>query len=454
MKITFIGGGSLRLIPILRGVMTECPQIFEDAELRFFDLHSERSKAVIALIQNAPEFRNVKKCRFVCPATLDDALKDIDICYLTMGIRREPQTVLAAHLCSNNGLISTDQLSLTGAFWGVQLGKIVYSIAEKLAKLSPDALMLIFANPVAVYSSMIERFLGVKALGICGGVNNHRHDLSRLFGKDEYTKNCDVVAAGINHMSFILRGTFNGEDIYDSVAPKNLNDSWQNIFADDFVLHETMDLMYDTYRKHKYLIFSSEIDGLFHLAPEKIIAVQKKLLPDIAAYDPIAAGYNAAKKVENNFKILLDSAKNPLQDGVYSNNPLFKIDSHDITISILKACAGIEKMRIVASGVNNGAISNMPLNAAVEYTMDIDGRKITPVENQFVPEQFLDKVSALSEFQTLLGEAIVKHDHRIFAAALKKYPFCNKKVISKLFDLFKDIIDDEMQKASGFFQHK
>ena len=108
-------------------------------------------------------------------------------------------------------------------------------------------------------------------------------------------------------------------------------------------------------------------------------------------------------------------------------------------------------MRIVASGVNNGTISNMPFNAAVEYTMDIDGRKITPVENQFVPEPFLDKVSALSEFQTLLGEAIVKHDHRIFAAALKKYLYSNEKVISKLFDIFKDIIDDEMQKAATFF---
>ena len=237
MKITFIGGGSLRLIPILRGVMTECPQIFEDAELRFFDLHSERAEAVITLIQNAPEFRNVKKSRFILPRTIDEALKDIDICYLTMGIRREPQTVLAAHLCSDNGLISTDQLSLTGAFWGIQLGKTVYSIAEKLSKLSPNALMLIFANPVAVYSSMIERFLGIKALGICGGFNNHRYDLTRLFGKDEYTKNCDVVAAGINHMSFILRGTFNGEDIYENVAPKFLNNSWKNIFDNDFVMY-------------------------------------------------------------------------------------------------------------------------------------------------------------------------------------------------------------------------
>ncbi|MBR2509288.1 MAG: hypothetical protein IKB71_06030 [Lentisphaeria bacterium] len=78
-------------------------------------------------------------------------------------------------------------------------------------------------------------------------------------------------------------------------------------------------------------------------------------------------------------------------------------------------------------------------------------KKRYAVENQFVPEPFPDKVSALSEFQTLLGEAIVKHDHRIFAAALKKYLYCNKKVISKLFDIFKDIIDDEMQKASAFF---
>lgn len=451
MKISFIGGGSLRLIPIIRGVMTGCPQILDDAELRFFDLHPDRAEAVITLIQNAPEFRNVRKCRFVCPETLDEALKDVDICYLTMGIRRKPQTVLAAHLCSDYGLISTDQLSLTGAFWGIQLGKTVYSIAERLSKLSPDALMLIFANPVAVYSSMIERFLGVRALGICGGFNNHRYDLPRLFGNDEYTADCDVVAAGINHMSFILRGTFKGEDIYESVAPEFLNDSWKNIFSDNFVMHETMDLMYHTYQKHKYLIFSSEIDGLFHLAPEKFNAVQKKLLPDISAYDPIEAGRISAEKIENNFKILFDSAKNPESDGVYSDNPLFKTDSRDITIPILKACAGIEKMRIVASGVNNGAISNMPSNAAVEYTMDIEGRKITPVENQFVPAPFADMVSSLSAFQTLLGEAIVKHDHRIFAAALEAYPFCNRNVVGKLFGLFKDIIDCEMQKATVFF---
>ena len=451
MKIVFAGGGSLRLIPILRGVLQNCPQVFEDAELRFFDLHADRAQAVITLLRNSPEFRSVKKCRLVLPGTLDEALKDVDVCYITMGIRRQPQSTLAAHISSAAGLISSDQLSLTGAFWGVQLGKTVYGIAEKLAKLSPDALMLIFANPVAVYSSMIERFLGVRTLGICGGFRNHHYDLTRLFGKDEYTEECDVVAAGVNHLSFILRGTFKNEDIYQSVAPRFLNDSWQNIFNDNFVLHETMELMYNTYRQHNYLVFSSEIDGLFHLDPERINALQKRLLPPPETYNPEEAGRAAAETVETNYRKLFQASGNPLQEGIYSENPLFDAAPRDITIPILKACAGIEKMRVVASALNKGAVSGMPEEAAVEYTIDIDGKKIIPVENQFVPEPFYNTVSALSEFQTLLGEAIAKNDHKIFAAALEAYPYYNKEIVGKLFGLFKDIINSEMYKASAFF---
>lgn len=452
MKITFIGGGSLRLIPVLRGVLAECPQFFEDTELRFFDLHAERANAVITLLQHAPEFIKVKNCRFVLPATLDDALANVDICYITMGIRRQPLSTQAAYISNENGIVSSDQLSLTGAFWGVQLGKTVYGIAERVARLAPNALMLIFANPVAVYSCMIERFLGVRALGICGGFSNHRYDLTRLFGKDEYTGDCEVVAAGVNHLSFILRGTFKGEDIYQSLAPRLLNESWRNICVDDYVLHETMDLMYHTYREHKYLIFSSEIDGLFHLAPERINALQKKMLPPPEKFNPVEAGQIATQKVLENFRQLLEAAQNPLQDGVYSGNPLFKADSHDIAIPILKACAGIGKARITASSLNNGAIANLPAEAAVEFTMDIAGSKITPAEDQFVPEPFLDMVSALSEFQTLLGEAIARHDHRYFAEALNAYPFCKRDAVRRLFELFEGIIDDEMQKASVFFK--
>ena len=452
MKITFIGGGSLRLIPILRGVLAECPQVFEDSELRFFDLNCDRAQAVIDVLKNAPEFSNVKKCNLVLPSTMDEALTDIDICYITMGIRKQPHNTLAAIESSQRGIISSDQLSLTGSFLGIQLGKIVWNIAERLAKLSPNALMLIFANPVAVYSSMIERFLGIKALGICGGFNNHRYDLTRIFGNEEYTHDCDVVAAGVNHFSFILRGTFKQEDIYGSLAPRLLNDSWKNIIPEEnFILREGIDILYETYRQSNYLIFSTEMDGLYHASPQRIDVLQRRLTPDANLFDPIAAQQNSLKSIEENFNILFEAAKNTQQEGLY-NHKLFATNTKDITIPILKAYAGIEKMRIVASGVNNGAISNMPNNAAVEYTMDIEGKKITPVENQFVPEPFYDVISKLSLSQTILGEAIAKHDHKLFAEALKVYPYCNNELVCKLFDIFSDSLDEEMLKARAFFE--
>lgn len=455
MKVTFIGGGSLRLLPILRGMAQVCPQVFEDSELRFFDLAKERAEANIVLLKHCPEFKFVKNCRLVCPETLDDALKNIDICYITMGIRTQPQSILAGYASLDSGINSSDQLSITGAFYALKLGRIVYGIAEKLKKYSPHALMLIFANPVAIYSSMIERFLGIRALGICGGFANHRYDLTRLLGRDEYDDNYDIVAAGINHLSFILRGTYKNEDIYQTLAPAKLDKNWQNIFAPDTLLHEVMDLMYDTYQKSKYLVFSSEIDGLFHLAPERILPLLKKLYPDRKTFNPAESGRISKEKMENSFKFLLESAKNAENiDWNNDDEQLFKVDTRDISIPIFKAFAGIEKMRIVASKVNAGVLPNMPYNAAVEYTMDIEGNKITPVENQFVPEPFLNIISPLSEFQTLVGEAVAKRDCKIFAQALETYPLFRKDVVIKHFEIFKDIIDNDMQETLTFFQQK
>ena len=96
MKVAFIGGGSLRLLPLLRGVFDEVPQMFNNGELRFIDLKQERSEAVAAMIGACPEFQKIKNCKLSCPNNLDDGLKDIDVLYLTMAARTEPTETMAA----------------------------------------------------------------------------------------------------------------------------------------------------------------------------------------------------------------------------------------------------------------------------------------------------------------------------------------------------------------------
>lgn len=452
MKAAFIGGGSLRLLPIFRGIFHECPEIFRNGEIRLIDLKLERAEAVAKLIKACPEYQNVQ-CKVVATTNMDEGLTGIDVLYLTMAARREPTETLAKFLACEYGYFSSDQLTVNGAFLSLRLGGLILDIAKKLEKLSPKALMLIFPNPVAVYSCMVNRFTKIKALGICGGFGNHRWDLGRLcFGKDGFDPNWNVVAAGVNHLSFILRGEYKGEDLYSSLLPRTLTDSWKLMeFSNTGIAKEMMEMairdLYNMYRKYNTLVFSTEYDGLAHISIGNSERILKKYDGSPDAFDVKNARANELASIEKRFAEFIDLSKNPEKiqwDLPRCENPYCGRDITDISIPILKAVAGIEKMRIVASRPNYGVVDGLPEGAAAEYTMDIFKDTVTPVENQYIPSPFRGLIASLSEFQTLNAEALATRDPRIFAAALDAYPIHRfeikrKEFFQKMFDLYTDV---------------
>ena len=452
MKAAFIGGGSLRLLPIFRGIFHECPEIFRNGEIRLIDLKLDRAEAVARLIAACPEYQNVQ-CKVVATTNMDEGLTGIDVLYLTMAAQREPTETLAKFLAYEYGYFSSDQLSVNGASLSLRLGGLILDIAKKLEKLSPKALMLIFPNPVAVYSCMVNRFTKIKALGICGGFGNHRWDLGRLcFGKDGFDPNWNVVAAGVNHLSFILRGEYKGEDLYSSLLPRTLTDSWKPMeFNNTGIAKEMMEMaisdLYNMYRKYNTLVFSTEYDGLAHISIGNSEKILKKYDGSRDAFDVKNARANELARIEKRFAEFIDLSKNPEKvqwDLPRRENPYCGRDITDISIPILKAVAGIEKMRIVASHPNYGVVEGLPEGAAAEYTMDIFKDTITPVENQYIPSPFRGLIASLSEFQTLIAEALANRDPRIFAAALDAYPVHRfetkrKEFFRKMFDLYTDV---------------
>ena len=452
MKAAFIGGGSLRLLPIFRGIFHKTPEVFRDGEIRLIDLKRERAEAVARMTAACPEYQNVK-CKITVTSDPDEGLDGVDVLYLTMAAVREPSQTQSCILGKEYDYIASDQLSIMGAFLSLRLGGTILSLARKLEKSSPDALMLIFPNPVAVYSCMVNRFTKIRALGICGGFSNHRHDLTRLcFGRNEYDPEWNVVAAGVNHLSFILRGEYKGEDLFGSLLPRTLTDSWKMM---DFpqtgdgktLLEIAVRSLYDMYRKYGTMIFSTEYDGMAHIIPESTDVVRRRLDGVSADFDPEKIRRSSLAEIEKRFADFIRLSGNPEQvdwnQNQYAGLPTGRTIT-DISIPILKALAGFEKMRIVASRPNYGVIAGLPENAACEYTMDIYKDTITPVENQYIPSPFRGLIASLSEFQTLNAEALGTHDPKLFAAALEAYP-CNrftkkrKEFFRKMFDIHTDI---------------
>lgn len=461
MKAVFLGGGSLRLLPILRGVFELVPEFFRNGEIRLVDLKIERAEAVGRLLLACPEYADIN-CPVIWTDDLDSALQGIDVLYLTMAARRDPSETQAVFLANRYGYYSSDNVSINGAFLSLRIGRAILDIAKKMEKICPDALMLIFPNPVAVYSHMVNTFTKVRALGICGGFNNHRYDLTRLTGYDRFDPNWDVVATGINHISYILRGTYHGKDLYSEVMPHYLTDHWKPVETESPFewaregMRQGQIFLYRMFRRYGILFFSSESDGIAHIFPEETLQSQIRRFGRGENFDPSSVAKQVKEDERTRFAPFIESSKKPgtidwtAPDGYYG-----KITT-DIIIPIFRALAGTAKMRIVASRPNYGAVRDFGPEAPLEYTMDIFGKSVTPVEDQYVPAPFYGLTASLAEFQRLQAEAIAKWEPEIFADALDAYPVHRftehrKKFFREMFQLYTDL-DPHMLGAVQYFQ--
>lgn len=451
MNIVFLGGGSLRILPIVRGLF-ETPEVFEGGKISLVDLKLERAEAVGRLIKRCPEYRNVN-CEVVWTNDLDSALDGADLFYLTTAIMREPSDTLAMQAAIRHNFYHSDNLSINGAFLGARFGATVMNFARKMERYCPDAMMLDFANPVASFAGAVTNYTNIKALGICGGYTNHRWDLSRICGRDEFDTGWEVDSAGVNHLAFILRGTYNGRDFHE-VMREHITSDWKAAEITNFdpefakVIQAALGEMVQMYRRYGTTIFSTEGDGIAHVFTDNYIELLTKVLDErLKNFNPDTIEAESMAEIEKRFADFIAvaaSEQDPDWDTPVHQNYIFGNDRGAISVPIIKAMAGIEPMRIAASHPNNGAVAGFADNALLEYTMTIDGKTLTPARDLYIPAPFHGLIASLSEHQTLLADAIAQQDGKLFAASLDAYPvhrFTGDRTafFKEMFEIYSDL---------------
>jgi alpha-galactosidase/6-phospho-beta-glucosidase family protein len=446
MNIAFIGGGSLRILPIVRSLL-ENQKILENGSVRLIDLKLERAEAVGRMIMRCPEFKKTG-CKVLWTADLANGLEGADILYVTMEIEREPSRTLSARLSLQQDFLFSDQLSINGAFLAMRGGGMMLSFARAMEKYCPHALMLIFANPVSVYSGLVNLHTKIKALGICEGFHNHKWDFPRMTGRIEHDNSINVISAGVNHLAFILRGTMGGRDFRSVLDEHVLDPKWMPPKMEGSPRQtEGLWMLVRMYRRFREMIFSSEGDGLGHLFWD---IVKKWDAEYVTSMDGLnIEAVSAAKHLEIEQKFAGFAAEvNRNDDGIwqapYTRNTLFGVNSHDVINPVAEALLGGPTLRIAASAPNNGAVKGFDDRALLEYTMDIGKDGFSPVEDLYVPAPFHGLISSLSEFQTLQADALATGDPKLFSDALEAYPVKQfdpkrKEYYCQMLEIYSDI---------------
>lgn len=429
MKATFIGGGAHRLLPILRGALAQ-GNLFDGGEINLYDLDQTRAEALGRIVMKTPEFRRIR-CKITWGTTLDQALDGADAVGVILMAGSALSNALSLRASWKRGFVPSDNLSANGAILGVKGVPIVMDIARRMESLCPEAWLMDFVNPIAVLSGAVNRHTRIKALGLCQGYTNHLSDIGRIFGKDAPLANLDVEAAGINHLSFIVRGTLNGKDLFPQLDRRvgkkwklpALNSQWapgtrKNIAA-------SVTRLVDFYRRLGALIFSTEGDGMLHLDSEECFKKEfrSELIPTRSQIDAHLAEARG-KRAKSNHRFAAH-VNEELGASFWNSQPagsVFGRMDDDIFVKVMKGIAGLETAKIVTSRINGTAIANLPADVVCEYSQYLYKQTIKPVATVRVPDVVLGMVSSLAIHQTMLADACATGDPKALAHALVAYP--------------------------------
>ena len=282
MILTLVGGGAHRLLGTVRSALKE--NVFAGGgEIRLYDLAKRRAQAMAAMIKKSPEYARTP-VTVKWDLTLEEALDGADLVSVTLLAGGARPLAVESSIAASHGFVGSDNISYPGAFLALRGLPIILNIARAMEKYCPNAVLLDFANPVAVLTAAVRMTTKIQCYGICAGHTNHGWDYNRILtGRDAYDPDYDLLVAGVNHMSWVVKGTIHGTDVVEALLRREREcPDWADRLAYTAEktpeqkrymtagLHRIMDLIHN----HGALLFSTEGDGFSHFYYEEKAAAQ------------------------------------------------------------------------------------------------------------------------------------------------------------------------------------
>ncbi len=211
-RIVLIGAGSVEFTMNLLGDILSYPEL-RDAELVLHDINADRlatAERMAAWTANAlgatPTVTSFLNRR--------EALAGADYVINTIQVGGARAAALDFGIPANYGLSYTinDTINVGGVLRGLRTIPVVLGIADDMADICPDALLLNYTNPMAMLVRAVGEAVGIGVTGLCHSVYWTVDRLAGYVGVP--ASEVDALSAGVNHLAWILRLEHRGRDLY------------------------------------------------------------------------------------------------------------------------------------------------------------------------------------------------------------------------------------------------
>lgn len=373
-KITFMGAGST---VFARNVLGDCmcsPALCE-SEIALYDIDPGRL-ADSEIILNAIN-KNVNDGRAVIRTYLGEenrkeALRGASFVVNAIQVGGyAPCTITDFEIPKKYGLRQTiaDSLGIGGIMRGLRTIPVMQGFARDMEEVCPDALFLNYTNPMGILTGYMQRYTGVRTIGLCHSVQVCSKTLLEELGMEDKLDGRVETIAGINHMGWLLElRDRDGNDLYPEIrrraAQKNASEKHNDMVRFAYIKH----LGY-------YCTESSE-----HNAEYNPLFIKSKYPELIEAYNIPLDEY--PRRCIEQIEKWEEEKNNILNDGKITHER-----SREYASYIIEAVVTDKPYKIGGNVINKGSIENLPADACVEVPCLVDGSGITPCRVGRLPVQ-------------------------------------------------------------------
>lgn len=408
MKITFMGAGST---VFARNVIGDCmtSEALRDSEFALYDIDGERlcESFTILSSMNRALGGYAKISTYLGVENRKDALRGASFVVnaIQVGLY-DPCTIIDFEIPKKYGLRQTigDTLGIGGIMRALRTIPVVDSFARDMEEVCPDALFLNYVNPMAMVTGYMQRYTGIKTIGLCHSVQVCSRSLLKQLGMEDALEGRKELIAGINHMAWLLEiRDKNGDDLYPEIKKRVAakfasGEKWADMVRMDYIR-----------RFGYYCTESSE-----HNAEYNCFYIKDKYPELIENYKIPLDEYprRCVRQIEK-WKAQYEELK--------SETALPHQRSNEYASRIMEAMVTGMPYQIGGNIINRGSlIENLPDNACVEVPCLVNGQGIHPCFVGALPVQCaaMNMTNINCQLMTIQAAVSGKRDELYMAAFL------------------------------------
>jgi len=410
-KITFVGAGSTVFMKNIIGDILQRPAL-AGAQIMLMDLNPQRleesrviaGKLVSSLGASATISTSTDQRK---------ALEGADFVVVAFQIGGyEPCTVTDFEVPKRYGLRQTiaDTLGVGGIMRGLRTVPHLWKLCEDMLAACPQAILLQYVNPMAINTwAIAAKYPSIRQVGLCHSVQGTAYELARDL--DIPLEEIRYRAAGINHMAFYLAFEHRQPDgSYKNLYPDLLRGYREGRFPKPSHWNPRCPnkVRYEMLTRLGYFVTESSEhfaeytpyfikEGREDLIEKFGIPLDeypKRCIEQIARWKSQSDAMKAAEKIE-------------------------VAASHEYASSIINSVWTGEPSVIYGNLRNNGVITSLPNEAAVEVPCLVDASGIQPTYIGALPPQLTALIRTNVNVQELTVAALMSENpEHIYHAAM------------------------------------